>query len=297
MYYATLTTGELAAVQPDVYVPFGAALAEDGTLPPGATMLDFIVRYSQARRAAAAAIERGRPIAADPALLQSPLSRPSKIWAAARNYPRAIQGSVEGSPRADAEEPTPDEILEMAFLKPPSAIVGPGTPVVIPPGASKIFPELELCVVIGTTARNLPPELALEAVFGYTILLDMTARGYGSGKNPVATRCVRKGFDTFAPLGPWIATADEIPAPQHLNIELRVNGEIQFSGSSDAMINSVAQLVSFFSRVSTLYPGDLIATGNPSPGAPGPLLKSGDVLLATIDGIGEMRTPIVSSSG
>jgi 2-keto-4-pentenoate hydratase/2-oxohepta-3-ene-1,7-dioic acid hydratase in catechol pathway len=290
--FATLKTGELAAVIGGSFVPFGNRLIQEGVLPTGATMLDFIARNAEVKDAAAKAIERGDAVPGDAELLRAPVENVSKIWAAASNYRRGSRGLGEARGRGEAVESTPEEILEMAFLKPPSAIVGPGEAIVIPPGARTIFPELELGVVIGKTARNLPRERAMEAVFGYTIILDVTARGYGSGKSLVASRCVRKGFDTFAPIGPWITTRDQIANPQDLQMQLWVNGELRQSARTDAMINGVAALVSYLSEVSTLQPGDLISTGNPDAPAFQQELKPGDELVSEIEGIGQMRQTV-----
>jgi 2-keto-4-pentenoate hydratase/2-oxohepta-3-ene-1,7-dioic acid hydratase in catechol pathway len=159
---------------------------------------------------------------------------------------------------------TPEQALEMTFLKPPSAVIGPEQTILIPRGERVVYPELELCVVIGKEARNVAKNNALDHVFGYTVMLDMTARG----PNPPGTgvgscRSVRKGFETFAPIGPWITTLDEIADPHHLTMNLWIDGELRQSANTSGMINDVAELVSFLSEVTTLLPGDLISTGNP----------------------------------
>jgi 2-keto-4-pentenoate hydratase/2-oxohepta-3-ene-1,7-dioic acid hydratase in catechol pathway len=146
--------------------------------------------------------------------------------------------------------------------------------------------------VIGKKVRNLTKEQALDAVFGYTIILDMTARSYGSGKGLPGSRCVRKGFETFSPVGPWITTRGEIKDPHDLKMQLWVNGELRQSAKTDAMINGVAELVSFLSGVSTLLPGDLIATGNPDSPAFQQQLAPGDTMKAEIEGIGAMNLKV-----
>ena len=158
----------------------------------------------------------------------------------------------------------------------------------IPKNADSIFPELELCVVIGKKARHVSKAQAFDVIFGYTIMLDVTARGYGLSKNLSATRNVRKGFETFSPIGPWIVTKDEIPNPDHLWMKLWINGELKQSAKTDAMINDIATLVSFLSGVTTFYPGDLVTTGNPDAPEFQEKLKPGDVLRAEIEGIGAM---------
>lgn len=268
-------------------VPISAALERQGLLPPGATMIELIERYEEIQDAIAGAA-RGAPERLDPKRLAPPLERPSKIWAAASNYRRGTSSLDAASGRGTARAEAPGEILELSFLKPPSAITGPESEILIPKDAQTIFPELELCAVIGKRCRHVPRERALEFVFGYTIILDVTARGYGSGKSLPASRCVRKGFESFAPIGPCIATRDEIPDPQNLAMRLWVNGELRQSAKTAAMINDVATLVSFLSGVGALYPGDLIATGNPDAPEFQKQLAPGDVLKASIEGIGEM---------
>ena len=200
-----------------------------------------------------------------PETLAPPIARPSKIWAAAGNFYRGVSSkNPDGkSSRGEAMTATKEELLHSIFLKPPSAIIGPGDSIVIPPGAGGVFPEVELCVVIGKRCRGLTVEEAPSAIFGYSILLDVTARNYGPGKSGRSMRCVRKGYDTFAPFGPGITTRDEIPDPQRLQLNLWVNGELRQSATTETMINGVSELVSFLSKVCTLEPGDLISTGTP----------------------------------
>jgi 2-keto-4-pentenoate hydratase/2-oxohepta-3-ene-1,7-dioic acid hydratase in catechol pathway len=282
MKFASVKPNHLAIVQDNQLIFI------DDALPKGATMIDLIAGYEGLRSSLLAAREKGKRVPLDPKQLEAPVKNPSKLWAAATNYKRGSQGLDEARGRGTAGTATPQEILEKTFLKPPSAIIGPEQAIVIPPGAGNIFPELELGVVIGKRARNLKKEEAFEAVFGYTIILDVTARSYGSGKGMQGTRCVRKGFETFAPVGPWIATRDEIDDPQNLSMRLWVNGELRQSARTDAMVNGVAELVSFLSQVSTLLPGDLIATGNPDAPAFQKQLGPGDTLKAEIEGIGSM---------
>ncbi len=289
MKFASVKPNHLAVVQDNQLIFI------DDALPKGATMIDLIAGYDGLRSSLPAAREKGKRIPLDPKQLKAPIENPSKLWAAATNYKRGSQGLDEARGRGTAGTATPQEILEKTFLKPPSAIIGPEQAIVIPPGAGNIFPELELGVVIGKRARNLKKEEAFEAVFGYTIILDVTARSYGSGKGMQGTRCVRKGFETFAPVGPWIATRDEIEDPQNLSMRLWVNGELRQSARTDAMVNGVAELVSFLSQVSTLLPGDLIATGNPDAPAFQKQLGPGDTLKAEIEGIGSMSLRVVGA--
>jgi 2-keto-4-pentenoate hydratase/2-oxohepta-3-ene-1,7-dioic acid hydratase in catechol pathway len=284
MKFASVKPNHLALVQNNELILI------DDALPKGATMIDLITAYDGLKSSLAGVAEKGKRIPLDSKQLKAPVENPSKLWAAATNYKRGSQGLDDARGRGTAGTATPEEILEKTFLKPPSAIIGPEEAVVIPPNASNVFPELELGIVIGKKARNLSKQQALDAVFGYTIILDVTARSYGKGGQ--GTRCVRKGFETFAPVGPWITTRDEIRDPQNLAMRLWVNGELRQSARTDAMVNGVAELVSFLSQVSTLLPGDLIATGNPDAPAFQKQLGPGDTLKAEIEGIGSMNLSV-----
>jgi 2-keto-4-pentenoate hydratase/2-oxohepta-3-ene-1,7-dioic acid hydratase in catechol pathway len=286
MKLATLKPNDLAIINGEAMIPVG------DVLPAGATMIDLIAAYDgvKGRLNSIAAAGGGKKL--DVTLLKAPVEKPSKIWAAAGNYKRGTAGLGDARGRGTAAKTSPEELLENIFLKPPSAIAGPGENILIPKNADSIFPELELCVVIGKQARNVSKERAFEVIFGYTIMLDVTARGYGLSKNLSGTRNVRKGFETFAPIGPWITTRDEISDPHNLWMKLWINGELKQSAKTDAMINDIATQVSFLSQVTTLLPGDLITTGNPDSPEFQEKLKPGDVLKSEIEGIGAMTNGV-----
>jgi len=288
MKLATIKPNDLAIVKNDRLIPIGATLSRDGAFRIGATMIDLIVNYDALKTRLEDIAANAQSVNLEVTLLRAPIENPSKIWAAAGNYKRGSEGLGEGRGRGTAGKTSPDELLENIFLKPPSAIAGPEDKILIPKNADSIFPELELCVVIGKKARHLTKEKAFDAIFGYTIMLDVTARGYGLSKNLSGTRKVRKGFETFAPIGPWITTKDEISDPHNLWMKLWINGELKQSAKTDAMINDIATQISFLSQVTTLYPGDLITTGNPDSPEFQEKLKPGDVLKAEIEGIGAM---------
>ncbi len=295
MKFASVKPNELAVVKDDAFVLIGEALAQEGALPRGATMIDLMTHFNRVEGALANAMAQGKTVKLDPKQLKAPVENPSKIWAAAGNYKRGSSDLGESKGRGVSENIKPEHLLEAIFLKPPSAVIGPEQAIIIPKNAETIFPELELGVVIGKEAHDFTKERALEAVFGYTIFLDVTARGYGSGQNLIGSRCVRKGFDTFAPVGPWITTKDEILEPQNLSMRLWVNGELRQSAKTDAMINGVVELVSYLSQVATLYPGDLISTGNPDAPDFQQQLKPGDSLKVEIEGIGSMSLTVESA--
>jgi 2-keto-4-pentenoate hydratase/2-oxohepta-3-ene-1,7-dioic acid hydratase in catechol pathway len=296
MKLATIKPNNLAIVKNDGLIPIGEMLSRDGTLPSGATMVDLIASYDALKSRLEDIAAKAQGVNLEVTLLRPPVENPSKIWAAAGNYKRGSQGLGEARGRGTAGKTSPEELLENIFLKPPSAIAGPEDKILIPKNADSIFPELELCVVIGKKARHLSKESAFDAIFGYTIMLDVTARGYGLSKNLSGTRNVRKGFETFAPIGPWITTKDEIPDPHSLWMKLWINGELKQSAKTDAMINDIATQISFLSQVTTLCPGDLITTGNPDSPEFQEKLKPGDVLKAEIEGIGVMNLGVAKES-
>ena len=282
MKFAAIKPNELAIVKNEKLISVGELL------PKGSTMIDLIAAYDglKGRLDNVAAQSGGKTL--DHKLLKPPVENPSKIWAAAGNYKRGTTGLDDARGRGTAAKTSPEELLENIFLKPPSAIAGPEDNILIPKNADSIFPELELCVVIGKRARHISKTQAFDAIFGYTIMLDVTARGYGLSKNMSGTRNVRKGFETFAPIGPWITTKNEIADPHNLWMKLWINGELKQSAKTDAMINDIATQISFLSEVTTLLPGDLLTTGNPDSPEFQEKLKPGDVLKAEIEGIGAM---------
>ena len=293
MRIASIKPNDLAIVTDDHFIPIGAALADRGLLPKGASMSDFIAYYDAIKNALPDIIAKGQRIARDSHLLKAPVPQPSKIYAAAFNYKRGTSDLKDGAGRGETLKFTPAEALEMTFLKPSSAVIGPEQAILIPKGDRVVYPELELCIVIGKPARNVSKGAALDHVFGYTIMLDMTARGPNPpGTGAGACRSVRKGFETFAPSGPWIATRDEIAEPQDLMMNLWINGELRQSAKTSGMINGVAELVSFLSEVTTLNPGDLISTGNPDSPAFQRKLKAGEKLKAEIEKIGAMNLTV-----
>lgn len=197
---------------------------------------------------------------------------PSKIICVGRNYAAHAQ-------EHDVEVPE----VPLLFLKPPSSLNGPGGVIVLPPQSQKVEHEAELAVVIGKRSRWLDAESAKEAILGYTIANDITARDL-QRRDGQWTR--GKGFDTFCPIGPWVETEFD---PADAVITCSVNGELRQMGSTRDMVFSVRQLVAYASSVMTLEPGDILLTGTPA--GVGPLID-GDQLLTSIEGLGELRNPV-----
>ena len=207
-----------------------------------------------------------------------------KILAIGRNY---VDHAIEGG-SAPPEAP-------LIFNKLSNSLSAHGAPIVLPSISTKVDYEAELAVVIGRRAKRVSEAAALEYVFGYSLIDDVSARDlqFGDGQ------WVRgKGLDSFAPLGPFITTRDEIADVQALNIEGRLNGQVMQSSNTSKMIFKVAYLVSYLSQGITLQPGDVIATGTPEGVGifrdPPVLLKAGDVFEVTIEGLGTLRNPVVA---
>jgi 2,4-didehydro-3-deoxy-L-rhamnonate hydrolase len=182
----------------------------------------------------------------------------------------------------------PEPIL---FLKATSALCGPNDPIVLPRGAEKADWEVELGVVIGRAAKYVREDEALQHVAGYVVFNDLSERAFQLERAGQWTK--GKSCDSFGPVGPWLVTPDEVGDPQRLSMELTVNGEVMQKGSTATMIFPVARIVSYLSRMMTLHPGDIIATGTP-PGVgmgrtPPRYLKAGDVVEARVEGLGRQR--------
>ena len=223
--------------------------------------------------------------------LAAPIPRPRKnIMCLGRNY-------VEHAKEWDAVHGKESYIPTAAviFTKAPTTVNGPYSDVVIDPHVSEqVDWEAELGVIIGKTGKNIREEDALDYVFGYTVLNDVTARDLQTRHRQFFKG---KSIDGYCPMGPWIVTADEIADPQNLAISCRVNGVTKQDDNTGMMIFSVRQIIAILSLGMTLEPGDIIATGTPSgvgdARTPPEYLKAGDIMETEIEGIGILRNPIV----
>jgi 2,4-didehydro-3-deoxy-L-rhamnonate hydrolase len=216
----------------------------------------------------------------DDARLGPPLRRPSKIVCVGLNY------------RDHAREsgmPMPDE--PVLFFKATTALVGANDDVIIPRNGSKVDWEVELAVVIGRRASYVAESEAMQHVAGYVLHNDYSERRFQLERGGQWVK--GKSCDTFAPLGPFIATRDEVPDPHDLRLWLRVNGELMQSGTTRDLVFGVPALVSYVSQFMTLLPGDIISTGTPAGVGfgrdPARYLHAGDVVELGIDGLGEAR--------
>ncbi len=217
--------------------------------------------------------------------LLPPIPDPQKIICVGLNY---------RDHAAESGAPLPKE--PVLFSKFATALVGDGDAIVLPAVSQEVDFEAELVLVVGKKGRHLTPANAMEHLTGYTIGHDVSARDWQlkkDGKQWLAG----KTFDTFAPTGPLLVTADEVPDPLALGIRLRLNGETMQNSNTNQMIFSPAEVLVYLSQIMTLQPGDLIFTGTP-PGVgfvrkPPVFLKSGDVAEVEIDGLGILRNPVV----
>jgi 2-keto-4-pentenoate hydratase/2-oxohepta-3-ene-1,7-dioic acid hydratase in catechol pathway len=170
------------------------------------------------------------------------------------------------------------------FLKPSTAIIGPGVPIQLPPGAHPVHHEGELAAVIGRPCKDVPAARAAENILGYTIANDVSARDQQL-KDGQWMRA--KGHDTFCPLGPWIVTDIE---PGALDLRTEVNGQLRQHSNTSLMIHDIGAIVEWVSAVMTLLPGDLILTGTPEGVGP---IEAGDTVSITVSGIGTLTNPVV----
>jgi len=271
--------------------PTRAACAMSRLLAAGPACLERIAE--EAARAADGPADRLLPL--ESLQLKAPVPWPNKLLLLAGNYAE--------SAHADTERTTTPYV----FSKPPATtVIGSGEPIPIPRNGRFVDYELELAVVVGRTVRFADIDQAHEAIAGYTILNDISEREF----HPEARTTARpwdqffdwlagKWFDGFAPMGPCIVTADELPRVDDLRMELRVNGEVRQQATPGEMVYGPAELVAWISSICTLEPGDVIATGTP-PGigkASGQRLTDGDVVEAEIEGIGVLSNPVRALAG
>ncbi len=227
----------------------------------------------------------GAPAVAPEARLGPPVRRPSKIVCVGLNFfDHAEESRMQ----------VPDE--PVLFMKASSALSGPYDDIILPRGSEKTDWEVELAFVIGHKAKYVDESAALDHVAGYAILHDVSERAYQIDRGGQWVK--GKSCDTFAPLGPYLVTPDEIDDVHDLRMWLRVNGKTMQDGSTSKMVFNVPHLVSYISRFMTLMPGDVISTGTPAGVGlgmkPQQFLHSGDVVELGIDGLGEMRQQISS---
>lgn len=229
---------------------------------------------------------RGPSFNLDAVTLLAPIPRPPKFICVGLNY---------RDHAAEARQEIPK--VPTIFNKFPNVVVGPGAPVVLPKASAKPDYEAEFAFVIGRGGRHIPAARAMEHVFGYTIVNDVSARDFQSA---TSQWLMGKTFDTFGPTGPWIVTADEIADPHALDISLEIAGEVLQSSNTRQLVFKIPELIEHLSTVVTLEPGDIVATGTPAgvgfARRPPRWLKPGEEMIVRIQGIGELRNPVVAET-
>jgi 2-keto-4-pentenoate hydratase/2-oxohepta-3-ene-1,7-dioic acid hydratase in catechol pathway len=272
----------LAVLRGDHYVDVQAT---DPALPGSVRRL--LEAGPEARRAVERAVQRPEAVKvpAAGARLLPPVPDPPKIVCLGLNYrDHAAEGGA----------PIPKE--PVLFSKYATALIGDADPIVLPPVSKEVDYEAELVIVVGKRGRPADERAALDYVAGYTVGHDVSARDWQLKKDQKQWM-VGKTFDTFAPTGPWLVTADEVPDPHCLGIRLRLNGRTMQESNTKEMIFRVGNVLAYLAQVFTLEPGDLVFTGTPSgvgfARKPPVFLKGGDVVEVEIDGLGVLRNPVV----
>jgi 2-keto-4-pentenoate hydratase/2-oxohepta-3-ene-1,7-dioic acid hydratase in catechol pathway len=262
----------------------GTGYLENGGVTPlgsaGADMIEYIRHGRSAERRPG-----GETVPLGEVRLHAPIQNPQKVIGIGLNYEDHAAETGADIP----EKP-------IVFAKYANTIASPGDDIVIPPITSQADYEAELAVVIGREAKNVSEADALDYVFGYMNANDVSSRDLQFSEGGQWTRS--KSIDTFCPIGPHIATADEVPDPQNLRVRCILNGEVMQDGNTSKMIFSVAELIAFLSSAMTLVPGDIIVTGTP-PGVgaardPQVWLKDGDEVTIEIEGLGSLTNPVKS---
>ena len=224
------------------------------------------------------------PLISDALRIGSPIARPSKILCIGLNYAKHAKETNAAIP----SEP-------ILFMKSTTSLSGPFDPIIIPKGSVKTDWEVELAVVIGKKASYVTEEDAMDYVAGYVLHNDVSEREFQLERG--GTWDKGKGCDTFAPLGPWMVTKDEVHNPHNLRLWLSLNGKIMQDGNTDDLIFNIPQLISYTSQFMTLLPGDIISTGTPAGVglgfSPNIYLKPGDIVELGIDGLGTSKQELI----
>jgi 2-keto-4-pentenoate hydratase/2-oxohepta-3-ene-1,7-dioic acid hydratase in catechol pathway len=242
---------------------------------PPVGMNRLIQNFDQLRPQLMAALTSQAGVPLSSVQLETPIPWPNKLLAYPVNY---HDHATEMASRGLAN-------IQGFFLKANSSLSGPTDPMELPmlPGR-EVHHECEIALIIGKQGRQISEEDALDHLFGYACLLDMTVRGNEE-------RVMRKSFDSFTPLGPWIVTADEVSDPFDIDMRLWVNGELRQQANTRDLIVSIPKMIAIASSAATLYPGDIIASGTPA--GVGPVV-AGDVIRIEVAQVGEMSIPVIA---
>ncbi|GAA0709236.1 fumarylacetoacetate hydrolase family protein [Vreelandella titanicae] len=257
----------------------------DANFWPPVGMVRLIADFEalQPQLADAVASREARPL--DSVRLEAPVRWPNKVIAFPANYHAHIDEMKHGVGSGVISKYKANG--QGFFLKANSSISGPNDAIVLPPlEGREIHHECELAIIIGKRGRGIDAACSQDYIFGFTCLLDMVVRG-------TEERVMRKSYDTFCPMGPWIVTADEMGDFSAIKMSLTVNGELRQSAVTRDLIVDIPEMIAMASAVTTLEPGDIIATGTPAGVGP---VKDGDIIEITIDGVGTMTLPVTSGT-
>jgi 2-keto-4-pentenoate hydratase/2-oxohepta-3-ene-1,7-dioic acid hydratase in catechol pathway len=262
---------KLGVLKGDTVVDVSDVVRDIPHTGPGNLMNGLIERWADYKGRLEAAVNQGRGVPVNQVRIRPPLPRPANIECMAVNY-------MEDGTRS---EPAPIN----AFHKSPSSIIGDGDTMVLPDVPATIFEgEAELAVVIGRRASNVSAGEAINYVFGYLNFIDGSARGLPPAGN---TFYQMKSRDTFAPIGPFLVTADEIPDPHKLQVRLWVNGELKQNYNTSDMAHKIPRCIEWITSIHTLEPGDIVATGTNHRGLSA--FQNGDLVEIETEGVGRLR--------
>ena len=265
--------GQIGLVRGDTIIDVTDIAANGNDEWPPVAMNRLIANFAGIREKLEQAASRpGKPLSA--VKLLTPLPWPNKIVAYPVNYHDHAK-EMDAGYRANTQG---------FFLKPPSALIGAGEAIVLPPAVGRrIDHECELAIIIGEGGRDISRAKAYDHIFGYSCLIDAVIRG-------PEERVARKAFDTFCPVGPWIVTADEVGDPTNLRGRLWVNGELRQDASTKDLVLDIPGMIEMASSVMTLFPGDIIAAGTPAGVGP---MRPGDKVRIHFERIGEMTLEVI----
>lgn len=279
MKIASFDQERIGIIDGDAIIDVSDVVAYDPAAWPPVGMLRFIATFDGIKAVIQERCRRDVRIPLADVRLNCPVAWPNKVIAYPANYHAHIGEMKTGTGLISKF----DASGQGFFLKSNSSLSGPNDPIVLPALPDReIHHECELAIIIGKGGRGIPRERAMEHVFGYACLVDVVIRGKEE-------RVMRKSFDTFCPLGPYLTTADEVPRYDDIDLELTVNGELRQSASTRDLIVGVPEMIAMASSVMTLYPGDVIASGTPAGVGP---LRANDRLAIRISGVGEMALDV-----
>jgi len=279
MKIANFNQGRIGIIDGDSVADVSDLVACDPVAWPPTGMLQFIASFEQIKPRIGERLRTASRIPLSSAVLNCPIVWPNKVIAYPANYHAHIGEMKTGTGLISKF----DASGQGFFLKSNSSLSGPGDPIVLPALPDReIHHECELAIIIGKGGRSIPVDRAVDHVFGYSCLIDVVVRGKEE-------RVMRKSFDTFCPMGPYLTTADEVPHYEDIDLELNVNGETRQKANTRDLIVGVPEMIAMASSVMMLHPGDIIASGTPAGVG---RLKDKDRVTIRIAGVGEMTLDV-----